>query len=522
MRNIHISLIIAGALFTGCHTHDNEPDGSGSPHTHGNEITGSSGAAGHGHDHEHEEVSMLFTSYTESWEIFAEADPFVTGKNSTILVHVTSLHDFKPPAEARVTTSLICGESLVSQEVEKPLRPGIYRFNLQPTEEGVARLVFEIGTGSGTENAESGNFNIYRDEHRVTHEAADMHQEVPGSVTFTKEQSWIIGFATGQAVRQPFGPVIKTVGVVQPAQGDEITLTAHANGIVTFTGIELYEGITVQNGQHLFDVAGGSLAEGNTVLRYREARNNYERARADHERISKLAAERIVSEKELLQATNEYNNARAVYETLQANFSESGQKVSSPFGGYLSGIYISNGQYVEAGQPLAAVSRSRNMIIRAELQQRHSHLLNSIQTASIITGDGKAYTLEEMGGSVISMARSVSDRSHLLPVHLQVSNNPGLIPGTLLDIYLKTRTGESAIVVPVTSLIEEQGNFFVYVQIHPESFLKRQVQAGSSDGFYTEIVGGLTEGERIVTRGAIMVKAATAAGNIDPHSGHVH
>lgn len=520
MKNISISLIIAGALFTGCHTHDHEPDGSGSSHTHGNEITGSSGAAGNGH--EHEEVSMLFTSYTESWEIFAEAEPFVTGKNSAVLVHVTSLHDFKPLEEAVVTLSLFCGESVVNQEVEKPLRPGIYRFNLQPSEEGVARIVFEIGTDAGTENAETGNFNIYLDEHRVTHEAADMHQEVPGSVTFTKEQSWIIGFATGQVERQSFGPVIKTVGVVQPAQGDEVMLTAHANGIVAFTGSELYEGITVQSGQHLFDVAGGSLAEGNTVLRYREARNNYERARADHERISKLAAERIVSEKELLQAANEYNNARAVYETLQANFSESGQKIISPFGGYLSGIYVSNGQYVESGQPLAAISRSRSMIIRAELQQRHSHLLNSIQSANIITGSGKAFTLEEVGGSVISHARSVSDRSHLLPVHLQIDNNAGLIPGTLLDIYLKTQTGESVIVVPVTSLIEEQGNFFVYVQIHPESFLKRQVQAGSSDGFYTEIVGGLAEGERIVTRGAIMVKAATAAGNIDPHSGHVH
>ncbi len=520
MRNILISLIITGTLFTGCHTHDHESGRSGSSHSHGNEVTGSSGAAGHAHDHE--DVSMLFTSYTESWEIFAEAEPFVTGKNSTILVHVTSLDDFKPSEEAVVTLSLICGESLVSQVAEKPLRPGIYRFNLQPSEEGVARLVFEIGTGAGTENAETGNFNIYLDEHRVTHEAEAMHQEVPGSVTFTKEQSWIIGFATGQVKRQPFGPVIKTVGVVQPAQGDEITLTAHTNGIVTFTGSELYEGITVQTGQHLFDVAGGSLAEGNTVLRYREARNNYDRARADHERISKLAAERIVSEKELLQAANEYNNARAVYETLQANFTESGQKISSPFGGYLSGIYISNGQYVEAGQPLAAVSRSRNMIIRAELQQRHSHLLNSIQSANIITADGKTFTLEEVGGRVISMARSVSDRSHLLPVHLQVNNNLGLIPGTLLDIYLKTRTGESALVVPVTSLIEEQGNYFVYIQIHPESFLKRQVQPGSSDGFYTGIAGGLTEGERIVTRGAIMVKAATAAGNIDPHSGHVH
>jgi membrane fusion protein, heavy metal efflux system len=520
MRNISISLIIAGTLFTGCHTHEHETVGSGSPHGHKNELTGNSAVAGH--DHEHEDVSMMFTSYTGSWEIFAEAEPFVTGKNSTILVHITGLHDFRPPDEARVTLTLICGESIISQIAEKPFRPGIYRFNLQPSEEGAARLVFEIGTVAGTENSETAGFNIYKDEHRVIHEAEAMHQEVPGSVTFTKEQSWLIGFATGQVARQPFGPVIKTVGVVQPAQGDEITLTAHANGIVTFTGSELYEGITVQNGQHLFDVAGGSLAEGNTVLRYREARNNYERTRADHERISRLAAERIVSEKELLQATNAYNNARAVYETLQANFSESGQKISSPFGGYLSGMFVSNGQYVEAGQPLAAVSRSRNMIIRVELQQRYSPILNSIQSANIVTGDGNTFTLEEVDGSVVSRARSVSDRSHLLPVHLQVKNDVGLIPGTLLDIYLKTQTASQALVVPVSSLIEEQGNFFVYVQIHPESFIKRQVRAGSSDGFHTEIVEGLTEGERIVTRGAIMVKAATVAGSIDPHSGHVH
>ena len=72
------------------------------------------------------------------------------------------------------------------------------------------------------------------------------------------------------------------------------------------------------------------------------------------------------------------------------------------------------------------------------------------------------------------------------------------------------------------AIVEEMGNYFVYKQLTPELFEKTQVIIGGTDGQRTEILSGLAAGERVVSRGAIIVKLAQAAGGLDAHSGHVH
>ena len=65
-------------------------------------------------------------------------------------------------------------------------------------------------------------------------------------------------------------------------------------------------------------------------------------------------------------------------------------------------------------------------------------------------------------------------------------------------------------------------NFFVFVQLTPEFFEKRPVKTGATDGVRIEIKEGVTKGERVVSRGAILVKLAQASGALDPHAGHAH
>ncbi|NLA48931.1 MAG: efflux RND transporter periplasmic adaptor subunit, partial [Bacteroidales bacterium] len=75
---------------------------------------------------------------------------------------------------------------------------------------------------------------------------------------------------------------------------------------------------------------------------------------------------------------------------------------------------------------------------------------------------------------------------------------------------------------PNTALLEEQGIYFVWVQITPGLFEKREIITGKTDGFRTEVTEGLFADERIVTDGAIYIRLAQATGTLDAHSGHVH
>ena len=474
------------------------------------------------HDHEHDEVKLLITSYNNDFEVYAEADPFVVGKTSDILAHFTHLDTFKPLKAGKVTMSLMVNNRGIRQTVDTPHNPGIYRFQLRPEHSGLARIIFDIEHNGEIYQLDGGSFEVFDDSHTAEHAAQSLLIDHPTAVSFTKEQSWSINFATAPASYRSLGMVIKTVGEILPALSDEVTLSAKTHGIVHFANSELYEGTRLQHGEVLIHISGEGLAEGSVTERYQKSRNNYERARADYERMNNLAEDRIISERELLHAKNELENARVIYENFSENFTESGQLIRSPVQGYLTQLFVSNGQFVEAGQPIAIITQNKEVAIKTEIQQHYASVLSQINTANIISQEGKRYTLEELDGRILSRARNIHSQNHLLSVYLGVNNTTQWITGTLVDVYLKTTQAEARVVVPNTALIEEQGNYFVFVQLHPESFEKREVFPGNTDGLYTEILQGLTQDERIVTQGALLIKIAAASGDIDPHSGHVH
>jgi membrane fusion protein, heavy metal efflux system len=96
-----------------------------------------------------------------------------------------------------------------------------------------------------------------------------------------------------------------------------------------------------------------------------------------------------------------------------------------------------------------------------------------------------------------------------------------MIPGSFAEVYLKTVPIYNALVIPASALVEEQGIYYVYVQTGGESFEKREIKLGANDGEKVQVISGLAEGERIVTKGAYQIKLAQASGAMPGH-GHEH
>lgn len=473
--------------------------------------------------HSHDIVSLKFTEYNSDFELFAEVSPLVVEHTSGILAHITNLSNFKPLTEGSVTVSLIIGTKGIRQKLEKPARPGIYLFQLQPEVTGKGKLLIDIETPEGKSSFTFNGIEVFADEDNAIHEAEESATDNPNAITFTKEQSWKIDFATGNPSIEPFGEVIKTMARVQSAQNDEAILTAKTNGIIRFKTNNLSEGTAVSPGKALFYVSGEAFADNNPEVRLNEAKNNFEKSEADYKRKSELAKDKLVSQKELLNSKAEYENAKINYENLKKNFSNGGQNVASPKVGFVKHIYVTNGQYVEAGQPLVAITENLNLFLIVEVQQKYANALPFVKTANIQSIiDNSVYTLEELNGKVVSFGKNVSDESYLIPLTLQVENRGGIVPGSFMEVFLKAETNSNALTVPNGALLEEQGNYTVLVQLNPENFEKREVKIGKTDGAKTEILSGLNPTDRIVTRGGILVKLASVSNSLDPHAGHVH
>jgi len=472
---------------------------------------------------ESEETKIQFTAYSAEFEVFAEADPFVVGKSGGILSHFSHLPSFLALEKGSVTIRLIIDGKEVSQTLAEPTRKGIYKFELKPTTKGTGKVIYDFKIENNTYQLEVPNLVVYATEQEAVEAAKAVVISRTNTTSFTKEQSWKIAFATEFPKTEPFGQVIKTTAQVQSAQGDEVIVSAKAAGVVMLSTDNVLEGKSVSSGQTLFSIASNGLASNNSAVQFSEAKNNFEKATSDYERAKELAKDQIVSAKDLLNTKNIYDNAKAVYSNMNKNFSSSGQSVKCPMGGFVKQIFVQNGQNIEAGQAIVSISQNKTLLLRAEVQQKYAPLLGTIRSATIRTlNDNQTYTLEQLNGKVLSYGKTANSDNYLLPVNIQIDNKGGFVSGGFVEIYLKSLTNAQALTVPNAALLEEQGVYYIYVQVNPELFEKREVKIGGTDGLNTEVLNGITSKDRIVTKGAMMIKLAQATGTLDAHSGHVH
>lgn len=317
-----------------------------------------------------------------------------------------------------------------------------------------------------------------------------------------------------------FHGVIHTSGKVMSASCDETTVVATISGRVQYKN-HVSEGLKVASGTTLFSItsAGMQTAEGDPVQR---ARIDYERAERDYTRAKILIKDRIISEKDLAVAKAEYEAAKLTYNGMQRTRSAGGVVVTAPRSGYVKQCLVNGGDYVEAGQPLAIITQNKHLYLRAEIPERHFNELNKIRCAKFRTSYSKRlYDITEMGGRIKSYGRSAEVNNSYLPVIFEFNNTGDVVQGSYAEIYLITQDRPNVITLPLTALTEEQGIHFVYVQIDAEGYRKQEVTLGESDGERVEILTGVKQGDRVVTKGAVQVRLASAANAIPAHN-HNH
>ena len=362
------------------------------------------------------ESKIQLTSYSKDIEVFAEIDPFVKGEISEVLSHFTWLDNFKPLDDGEITISLIIGNKGIKQTLHKPTKKGIFSFNIKPETVGNGKIVFDIKTKKGVFQIIIPQITVFATENEACEAAEKAVVSKTNTTVFTKEQSWKIDYSSDYPKKEPFGQIIKTTAQILSSQGDEIIVSAKTNGMVVLSNNTVLEGNLVSIGQVLFSISGSELADNNSSVRFAEAKNNFEKAKVDYERMTELAKDKIVSEKELLIAQNQYNNTKAIYDNLNENFSSTGQNVTSPMNGFVKQISVQNGTYVESGQPIITITQNKTLVLRAEVQQKYASILGSISSANIRTlHDNKTYTFEQVNGKVLSYGKTTNTDNYQRP-----------------------------------------------------------------------------------------------------------
>jgi cobalt-zinc-cadmium efflux system membrane fusion protein len=469
---------------------------------------------------EEELQSLSYTLYTDKSELFVEFKPLVVGKTSKFAAHLTLLgENFLPYTEGTVTVSLVQGGRGIKNSVDAPSSPGIFRLALQPTQAGIGQLVFDIRTRDITDRIVIDSIPVYPDEKSAL--AAQVEVPAGSDISYLKEQAWKVEFANRPALKQVMYDVIKTTGEIESAPGDEVTIASRSNGTVKFVGNNNIIGSPVRAGQTMFSVTGGEIAFENVDAAKQAARAELNAAKAEYDRMSELIKDKLITQSEYRQAQLRYQQAQINLNNLGRNYS-GGKSLSSPISGFIKNILVSEGQYVSAGQPLATITKNQRILLRADVSLRDAGKIGSIQEANFTLVQSKErFNTKLLNGRVTASAKTTASNSPFIPVYFQIDSRPGLLPGSFAEVFLKTVPIPDALVIPVTALVEEQGIFYAYVQTAGESFQKRELKLGANDGEYVQVLSGISEGERVVTKGGYQIKLSQASGTLPAH-GHEH
>lgn len=349
-------------------------------------------------------------------------------------------------------------------------------------------------------------------------EEGEAHAGHSDEIILTPEKAKAAGVVSEIIQPKSFRQVIATSGQVQAAQGDESIVVANVAGIVSFQR-PVTDGMSIGKGASILHISADNMPDGDPVKRARIA---YEAAKAEYDRASRLVEDQIVSQKEFNAIKESYENARLAYEAIARHQTGAGVSVTAPMGGYIKNCLVREGDYVSVGQPLVSITQNRRLFLRADVSERYYHSLGTIQSANFKTPyNDKVYQLDELNGRLLSYGKASGGASFYVPVTLEFDNKGDIVPGSCVEVYLLSGEMADVLALPVSALTEEQGLYFVYLQVDEEGYKKQEVTLGANNGTEVQILSGIKAGDRVVTAGAYQVKLASASNAIPAHT-HEH
>lgn len=518
-----------------CSRHEHShAEGGGHEHEHGGE---------HGGEHAHGQLELAgiaVTIWTERTELFMEHRPLIVGRETRFAAHVTELPSFKAVSDgtATITVRMLGGGTLTGR-ADAPSSPGIFRPAVTPEKAGACELSFAVAGPRLTDRFVVGPCEVFEDE-ADAFQGVDEPAEVPGRITFLKEQQWKTDFATIEVSERELRPSVRANGEILPAAGREARLTAPAAGRIVLPKRPPILGTSVAANQLLASLTP-RLASGTDRASLEAeavaARVELEAAEAQRARAERLIAEAAIPARSVEEANARAQTARARADAAAIRLAQFGSssglgasgdgrgavELRSPIDGTLVEVAAASGATVEEGSKLFTVIDLSRVWVEARVFEPDIPKVETARFASFtVEGREAPFEIGESNGRLVTVGHVIDPKSRTVPVVFEVANpRASLRIGQFAKVSIQIGAPVRAPAIPESAIVDEAGRAVAFVQVGGESFERRPLSLGISDRGWIEVAEGLRPGEHVVTQGAYEIKLASASGVIPAH-GHAH
>lgn len=474
---------------------------------------------------------LSISHWTDRTELFMEYPPMVAGEKGRFAVHFTRLDTFRPMKDGKVEIRLEGPNGTDSFTSQGPSRPGIFGVDVKPVKAGDYRMKVLLTSSEHDDTHDLGTVSVYSDvEGASKHPATKLQEE---TIAFLKEQQWSLDFATELVTERTARGSFVVAGEVQPRAGGQGEVTSPLDGRL-IEAVAIPIGQPVTRGQVLAKIVPPTNAAADRPsleLARAEAETALGFARRDRERAQRLveagaAPARRLEEARLSESTQMARvssaDARiAQYEETREAGSDSGSRlfsVRAPISGTIIESRAIAGANARTGDLLFRIVDTTTVYVSAAVPEGEMDHLRQVTGAEMLLPNGVSKPL----GRLVSTGRVVEPQSRTIPILYQVQNSDRqLAVGQAATVRLFTSANTTAPVVRESAIVDDAGRPVVFVQLAGEAFARRPVMLGNRQGEYVQLTTGVKAGERVVTRGAYLIRLAAMSSQIPAH-GHVH
>ncbi|OQW34308.1 MAG: hypothetical protein A4E19_02275 [Nitrospira sp. SG-bin1] len=346
----------------------------------------------------------------------------------------------------------------------------------------------------------------------------------PGIITLTKEESSRVGLVVQPVARSDFRTHRDFPAIVQPNQRNMAEITTLVRGRV----VEVYAdlGQEVKANAPLAILYSSELGLAQSA--YLKAKAKLHVAEQAYSRAQFLLREQVIGEAEaqrrqaeLLSSQAEANESRDRLKLLGMNEEEFSRldrsrqirsvvPIVAPFAGRIIGRKLTRGEVVETTENLFVIADLSEVWVQANIPEKDIPFVHSIHASGGTQVEVRinAYPKEVFKGTITYIGDVLDPVTRTMQLRIELPNHDGrLKPEMFATIRLFSEAQPDRLAVPEGALQRDQGRTFVFVQRNVNEYELREVHVGESNGTVIAILGGLDEGEHVVTHGAFVLKS---------------
>lgn len=317
-------------------------------------------------------------------------------------------------------------------------------------------------------------------------------QAPEGTVRISPVTLQNIGVRTSTVQTEALERRVRTTGRFQVNERLTTAVAPKVGGWVDELHVD-YDGARVREGQPLFDLYSPELVA---------TQEEYLSALRSAERLGDAAADRLVEAARRRLAYWDISDAQV--EKLKASRTPMRTLTFyAPAGGTVTDKSVTEGQKIAPGQTLMQITNLRSLWLMADVYEQDLSWINEGSAATISLPYDAGRTVE---ATVDYLYDEVDETTRTVKARLSVPNGDrSLRPGMYAVVEIRGAAAEPRPVVPQEAIVSSGDLDVVIVAEGDGRFRPTPVHTGRSASGQTQILHGLTGGERVVTSAQFLI-----------------